>query len=302
MVAQDTAQLDVAAWLALFEHCADGVLFCREDGAVTLANPAACVMLATNPAQIVDLSLDGLVDHDDPRWTLAVAERRRNGTSSCVARLRRGDGHYAELEIAVRSFRGDDGSAQLCCTLRETAGRAAIEREIEELSARLLQLSRVDDLTGFQNRRGLVAAGTQLFAQADRAVSELQVLFVDVRNVQELNERLSHEAGDSALQAVARALSVTFRTTDLLARVGGTTFVVLARDLHTPQLEALVECVRAHLDAPETTAYIGAGVDVAFGWNPRHPGDPTSLEELITRADRAASRSRRPARVIRHHT
>ena len=107
----------------------------------------------------------------------------------------------------------------------------AIEREIEELSARLLQLSRGDELTGFQNRRGLIAAGTQLLQFADRQGRRSTHLFVDVGNVQELNERLGHQAGDAALQAVARALSVTFRKNDVLARIGGTQFLALTLHL-----------------------------------------------------------------------
>ena len=166
---------------------------------------------------------------------------------------------------------------------------------MEELSARLLQLSRVDDLTGFQNRRGLIAAGTQLLQLADHQGAGVEILYLDVRNVADLNHRLGHHAGDAALQAVARALSVTFQTHDVLARVGGTTFVVLSLDPPRTGIDALIACVRTHLDAPDTTAFIGAGVEVAFGSTTRHPGDPTSLEDLVTRANRSMLKTRNGA-------
>ena len=132
-------------------------------------------------------------------------------------------------------------------------GRLAIERELEELSARLLQLSRGDELTGFQNRRGLVASGTQLLQLADRAHAPVHALFVDVGNVQELNERLGHQAGDAALQAVARALSVTFRKNDVLARIGGTQFLVLTLQLQESDCATLTGRIREHLGAPAHT-------------------------------------------------
>ena len=77
-----------------------------------------------------------------------------------VARLRRGDGRLIEMEMTARGGSADeDGALQIFSILHDMAGRLAIEREIEELSARLLELSRGDELTGFQNRRGLLAVG-----------------------------------------------------------------------------------------------------------------------------------------------
>ena len=217
MVVQDTGTLGLAAFRALFTHSSEGVLFCTQDGRITTANPAACAMLDMSVEEICGLGRDGLVDQEDPRWRIAVAERERTGSAVGVARLRRGDGRFTEIEMSVLEFRDDDAAPQLCCIMHDLTGRMAVERELEELSARLLQLSRGDELTGFQNRRGLLAAGTRLLQFADRSGAPVHALFVDVSNVQELNERHGHQAGDAALQAVARALSVTFRKSDVLA-------------------------------------------------------------------------------------
>ena len=201
---QDTDTVGLAAYRALFTRSSEGVLFCTQDGRITAANPAACAMLDMSAEEICALGRDGLVDQEDPRWRIAVAERERTGSAVGVARLRRGDGRFIEIEMTALQFRAEDGAAQTCCILHDMTGRLAIERELEELSARLLQLSRGDELTGFQNRRGLVASGTQLLQFADRQNAPVHALFVDVGNVQELNERLGHQAGDAALQAVAR--------------------------------------------------------------------------------------------------
>ena len=79
--------------------------------------------------------------------------------------------------------------------MRDISGLVEIEREMEELSAQLLALSRTDELTGFQNRRGLAAAGTTLLQIADAQHGEIRVLFVDVGNVKELNEEVGLHAG-----------------------------------------------------------------------------------------------------------
>ena len=250
MVAQDTDTVGLAGLRVLFARSSEGVLFCTPDGRITAANAAACAMLDMSAEEICALGRDQLVDQEDPRWTLAVAERERTGSAVGVARLRRGDGRFIEIEMSTVQFRAEDGASQTCCILHDMTGRLAIERELEELSARLLRLSRGDELTGFINRRGLIASGTQLLQFADRQNAPVHAFFVDVGNVQQLNERLGHQAGDAALQAVARALSVTFRKNDVLARIGGTQFLVLTLQFQESECAAVTGRIRGPPQRP----------------------------------------------------
>jgi diguanylate cyclase (GGDEF)-like protein/PAS domain S-box-containing protein len=298
MVVQDTDTVGLAAYRALFTHSSEGVLFCTQDGRITEVNPAACAMLDMDAEEICRLGRDGLVDQEDPRWSIAVAERERAGSAVGVARLRRGDGRHMEVEMTALQFRAEDGAVQTCHILHDMTGRLAIERELEELSARVLRLSRDDELTGFQNRRGLVAAGTQLLQFADRQNAAVHALFVDVGNVQDLNERLGHQAGDAALQAVARALSVTFRPNDVLARIGGTQFLVLTLHVEEPDCATMTARIREHLAAPETRAFVGGAVDVCCGWTTRPAGEHTSLEDLVARSDWAMLESREGRQAV----
>ena len=176
MVVQGTGTVSLAGYQVLFAHSSEGVLFCTQEGRITAANPAACAMLDMSAEEICALGRDQLVDQEDPRWTIAVAERQRTGSAVGVARLRRGDGRFVEIEMTALQFRDEAGAAQTCCILHDLTGRMAVERELEDLSARLLQLSRGDELTGFQNRRGLLASGTQLLQFADRQSAPVHAL------------------------------------------------------------------------------------------------------------------------------
>jgi diguanylate cyclase (GGDEF)-like protein/PAS domain S-box-containing protein len=288
MVMQDavpTETIGTSAYRVMFEHSSEGVLFSMPEGPIIAANPAAGAMLGRTPDEICRLGNEGLFDQEDPRWKLGVAERDRTGSTVSVARLRGGDGRMIDFEVTSVRFRDADGSARECSILHDISGRTAIEREMEELNARLLRLSRGDDLTGFHNRRGLIVAGCRLLQFADTRAGEVQVLFADVDNVQELNDHLGHHAGDAALQAVARALSVAFGKNDVLARIGGTQFLVLAFNLRAADWTQLTARVRHHLSTPATTEFVGAEVRVSFGWTTRQAGDRTSLEELVARSD-----------------
>ena len=285
-------RVGMAAYHAMFEHTCEGVLFSTRDGHVTAANPAASTLLGLGADEICKLGMAGLVDHEDPRWGLALAERDRSGSWVGMLRFRRGDGRMVDIEATTRVFRDCDGAIQILSILHDVAGRLAIEREVEELSARLLQLSQGDELTGFHNRRGLLVAGNRLLHFADREGAVVHALFADVENVQELNDRLGLHAGDAALQAVARALSVAFRKSDLLARIGGTQFLVLALNLSRSECGTITRRIETHLADPGTTEYVGATVGVCLGWTTRRPDDCAPLAELVARSDWAMLEAR----------
>src|ERR1700689_5297594 len=130
MVAQDTDTVGLAGYRVLFARSSEGVLFCTQDGQITAANPAACAMLDMSAEDICALGRDKLVDQEDPRWTIAVAEWERTGSAVGVARLRRGDGRFVEIEMTTLQFRDEGGAAQTCCILRDLSGRMAIEGEL----------------------------------------------------------------------------------------------------------------------------------------------------------------------------
>ena len=82
VVVQGTETVGLTAYRMLFAHSSEGVLFCTEDGRITAANPAACAMLDMSAEAICALGRDGLVDQEDPRWDIAVAERERTDRRS----------------------------------------------------------------------------------------------------------------------------------------------------------------------------------------------------------------------------
>lgn len=281
----------LAASRVMFEHASEGMFFATPDGTITAANPAACAMLAMTEEEILLLGCDGLIDQEDPRWQLAVAERDRTGSAATLTRLRRGDGRYVEFETTTRRFVSGGGDVLVFNVLRDVSSRIELERELQEVSARLLVVSRTDELTGFQNRRGLLAAGTMLLQIADSQSSDIDALFMDVDNVKELNDSIGLHAGDAALQAVARALTVAFRKVDVLARIGGTTFLALAPNLGAER-DTVTSRVLDHLAAPGTIEFVGAPVRVSYGWTTRLSGERCSLEELVERSDRAMLEAR----------
>ncbi len=99
----------------------------------------------------------------------------------------------------------------------------------------LLALSLVDDLTGIYNRRGFSALAQQELKKANRIKRGMLLLFADVDDLKKINDSLGHQEGDLALIETANLLKETFREPDIIARIGGDEFVVLAAETSADQ-------------------------------------------------------------------
>ena len=89
-------------------------------------------------------------------------------------------------------------------------------------------MSLTDELTGLHNRRAFLTIADQRLQLLERGASLCLLIFADVDGLKAANDTMGHEAGDRRLVDAARVLQSSFRRTDLVARMGGDEFVVLA--------------------------------------------------------------------------
>jgi diguanylate cyclase (GGDEF)-like protein len=101
---------------------------------------------------------------------------------------------------------------------------AVIRREREEAQRAAAE----DTLTGLANRARLDALLPQILARARRAGHRVGVLWVDLDDLKPINDRHGHAAGDTLLRRVAERMREIVRGNDVVARVGGDEFVVVA--------------------------------------------------------------------------
>jgi len=92
---------------------------------------------------------------------------------------------------------------------------------------KLRMLAFQDALTGLLNRRVLEESLKREFSRAGRYETPLSVVFLDLDNFKELNDRYGHDFGDEALKYVAVHLMVMSRESDVVARFAGDEFVVI---------------------------------------------------------------------------
>lgn len=105
-----------------------------------------------------------------------------------------------------------------------------VGRAYNAMRAHLAGVVLTDPLSGCLNRRGFEQELAQEMARAARAEASVALLALDLDHFKLINDSLGHLAGDVVIQEVGELLRETARTGDVVARVGGEEFVILAPD------------------------------------------------------------------------
>jgi diguanylate cyclase (GGDEF)-like protein len=159
----------------------------------------------------------------------------------------------------------------------------ALLRRVYEGQRQLTYQAFHDSLTGLANRA--------LFADhLDRALGEeprrrLVVIFVDLDDFKEVNDRFGHAAGDLLLHAVGQRLVGCVRATDTVARLGGDEFAILLEgELDAPQ--AVADRIRGALRRPFVVRGTLVTVRASMGLVVPDPAEPLlTADVLLGRAD-----------------
>jgi diguanylate cyclase (GGDEF)-like protein len=150
----------------------------------------------------------------------------------------------------------------------------------------------VDELTGLGTFRVLRERLRNEVARSARTGEPFAVLFADLDNFKEVNDRYGHEAGNRVLVSVANVLRGVVRSSDVAARYGGDEFVVVLMGTNTEGARRVAEEVRRAVEVagresgfPDGLVTMSVGVT---GFEPGVGAEPDVLEA----ADRALYRAK----------
>jgi diguanylate cyclase (GGDEF)-like protein len=206
------------------------------------------------------------------------------------------------LASAARQIEaGQYGSYRLDSGRGDEIGQ--LERVFEKMSERITEAHRtverkayVDKLTGLPNRRAFDDALATRTAPDLALATPFALLFIDLDNLKQINDRFGHDAGDNALIQFARrageCLDRGGAGSAWLARIGGDEFAVLCEghpldQVARRQAQALIDQfnpVDATLAAPLT---VGVSIGIAL-----YPDHATSASDLLKCADIAMYRAK----------
>lgn len=154
----------------------------------------------------------------------------------------------------------------------------AIERQ--HIQENLRELSLTDELTGLYNRRGFLQLAQQQISYSQRHHQGFLLFSIDINFFKEINDMHGHAIGDLALIDLANCLKKSFRKYDIVARIGGDEFAVIA--VNTDQRGALIEHLIENTNSLAKRPY---NLSLSVGEIYFDPSHPMELEELLKKVD-----------------
>jgi diguanylate cyclase (GGDEF)-like protein len=192
-----------------------------------------------------------------------------------------------DLQIAVRAIRCGAQDAlvrgQVEGLMLSRMLRYSIERQ--HVRTALHTKTLVDELTGLYNRRGFISLARQQIKTAERMARDVVHVFLDVDGMKQINDTFGHREGDLALIETADILRATFRESDVLARMGGDEFAVLALETSPLACDALIDRLRRQVADRNSRGHRPYVLSFSLGSTRHAAGTPCLLDELLARAD-----------------
>jgi diguanylate cyclase (GGDEF)-like protein/PAS domain S-box-containing protein len=236
-----------------------------------------------------------LLHSDDREHTLRHFEtsQKENTPIDIEYRFQHKNGTYVWIHDRGFYIHDDQGKPiRLLSLLQDITDRKGIEEKLRTLSL-------VDDLTGLYNRRGFLTLAEQELKTANRMKRGVFLLFADLDDLKSINDAYGHPEGDRALIAAVKIIQETFRDPDIIARIGGDEFVVLAIE-GSSESSAENLCLRLNqnLDRYHAERARAYTISLSMGVARFDPQRPVSVEELIAEADKRMYEEKGGKRIL----
>lgn len=182
------------------------------------------------------------------------------------------------------SIRGD----RLARAIRYAIDRDRMHKELRDLVF-------VDELTGLQNRRGLLTLGRHQLELARRGDRPVALLLIELNRLRKIARAYGQREGDRAVVETGRAIEASFRKSDLVARVGDDQFCALLTGKAGTPLELRLDALRERIDRQAAEAGLEYPLSISIGVSTSRDAKECTIDELVDAADRSLAVERASA-------
>lgn len=167
------------------------------------------------------------------------------------------------------------------------SGAVVLAIRMQDKSAKLKykKMSSIDALTGVMNKMSCEQYATEYLKNRDIGVN-CGLVVMDIDSFKDINDKFGHQVGDDVLEEMGKLLTANFRATDIVGRIGGDEFLILARNIvdskvlesKCSQLQKVIQKKMKHLIAQEISISLGIVI---------LPEEQVSFEKVFQMADDA---------------
>lgn len=172
-----------------------------------------------------------------------------------------------------------------------------VGRAYNRMRVRLENIVLTDALSGCFNRRGFDQLSAREVSRAVRGRHPMSILAIDVDHFKRINDEFGHLTGDEVLKEMGARLRETARAGDVVARVGGEEFSILAPDTAMVGAQILADRVQAAFRGKPFASLGGQRfISLSIGIASAEAQDDQIATALIARADEALYVAKRNGR------
>jgi len=276
-----------------FDYAAIGMALVSPQGGWLRVNRSLCDLLGYTEHELLNSNFQAVTHADDLGSDLANLYRLMQAeTSNCQVEKRyvHRQGQIVWALSSVSLVRdSDQRPVHFIFQIQDITERKRAESALQSLSL-------VDELTGLYNRRGFLAVSEQSLVEIRLNDKIPAIVYADLDGLKEINDSLGHHEGDRALAKAAEILKDSFRSSDIVARIGGDEFVVLAALAHDESVESLSQRLQENFEASNASKSCPYNLALSVGIAHFDDQQNHSIEELMAQADRAMYEDKRRKR------
>ena len=273
---QETMYENESNLRALLNAVTESLLLLDKDGTVLAANETFAKRLRVGVDKIIGANYYDLLPAD-------TAKERRKQVDNAI-----GSGAPVRFEDIRDKRYIDQVIYPVCDDKGEVARLAFFGADItrrREMEKELEAMALTDQLTGLYNRRGFFTLATRELKRAQRSTNRMLLFFADLDGLKEINDQFGHEEGDRVLMAAAKILTQTFRTSDIISRIGGDEFAILIIDADEALMEKLLLRLYRLINNLNARRAHKSKLAISIGHAVYDPVKSATLDELISLAD-----------------
>jgi diguanylate cyclase (GGDEF)-like protein len=154
----------------------------------------------------------------------------------------------------------------------------------DRATSELAYKARHDALTDLLNHASFTRELELELERAQRYGSGVTLVFFDLDDFKELNDTQGHQAGDRALQQVARLLREELRRSDLAGRMGGDEFAAMLVESEHDTGETFLDRLNVRIGELVESGELPVPVGMSAGVT-RYPDDGDDAQALFALAD-----------------
>jgi diguanylate cyclase (GGDEF)-like protein/PAS domain S-box-containing protein len=294
--AEQECQLSEERFRRIFDEGPFGMSLERPDHTIITANKVLCELLGYAEQELAGKSVADITCEEDrvkSKEVLGQLFANSIPVFRMEKRYIKKDGDILWANTTISAVHGQEGNVLYVLAIIEDL------TESRKSADKIRLLAYYDSLTGLPNRTFHKELMKRAIEHAERHKEIFALIYIGLDNFQRINDTLGHSTGDLLLKAVADRLTNSLRKSDYVARsdksetvnvvsrVGGDEFIVLAHDLNQAQDAAktshrLLEEMSTSYDLNGREIFLTVSIGISL-----YPDDGTNVDDLLKNAEKA---------------